>query len=755
MPHPPTLSLNCTVSSGVFLQVGDLLRQTVSPDALVLTEAVLPIGVSLESLGSTFVLVVSPDFSALWQGTQVASNPDQYETVLAFDPTTIAPVLAHLTQILPPNSVWLAPIAAAQPMLRPNDAVCQSHFTLALINLLTANSAPVETLTLGETAAVCQPIAQALDQQIAQERVLHQVATQIRQSLELPVILDTAVQQVRQFLQSDRLVIYQFNLASTAQLDRPTESIATLDRITYEACRDHTIPSVLNLSEMGHCFRPPAEGYYVKGKAVAIADVEVAYQNQPCLLALLQASQVRAKLLTPIIVQERLWGLLIAHQCEVRHWEESEQAFLQKIAEHLAIAIDQASLYAQLQQQKDTLEQRVIEHTQELRDTLMAAQSASRAKTDFLSTMSHELKTPLTCIIGMSATLLRWSGQQPQQRSLPIHKQKEYLQTIHNSGEHLLELINDILDLSQVEAGKTVLTVSAFSLSQIAQQTLQLLQERATQHAIALTLDSRIPPEQETFRADMRRVRQILINLLNNAIKFTPEQGQVTLRVRVMGDHAVLQVIDTGIGIPAHQRPLLFQKFQQLEPSLHRKYEGTGLGLALTKQLVELHGGWIEVESEVGVGSIFTVHLPNQPLPVNEPQRPTAPTVPLLNPRIFLIAGQEATADAICDLLTAADYQVVWMMESETALKRVEVLQPPIVIVDLQVPGSVAYEVIRQLKLKQTTQEIKILALLGEDAPSAIADCLAVGATDCLVDPLRHPEQLITKIAALVAPETI
>ncbi|MBD0314973.1 MAG: GAF domain-containing protein, partial [Microcoleus sp. T3-bin5] len=338
--------------------------------------------------------------------------------------------------------------------------------------------------------------------------------------------------------------------------------------------------------------------------AIAIDDVETAYATSAYLLELLRKTQVRAKLVAPIIVQNDLWGLLIAHQCfEPRQWKDTEKTFLKQIAEHLTVAIYQAQLYAQLQQQKNTLEQRVIEQTQELRDMLQAAQAASRAKSEFLAAMSHELRTPLTCVIGMSATLLRWSFGQQGAKAVPLAKQRRYLKTIQDSGEHLLELINDILDLSQVEAGKAILNISEFSLSQLTHQILRTLQEKAFRQKISLEMEFQIPSQNDSgarlkedrFYADQRRVRQILFNLLGNAIKFTPAGGKVILRVWREHNLAVFQIEDTGIGIADDQIPLLFEKFQQLETTYQRNYEGTGLGLALTKQLVELHGGRIEV----------------------------------------------------------------------------------------------------------------------------------------------------------------
>jgi signal transduction histidine kinase len=307
------------------------------------------------------------------------------------------------------------------------------------------------------------------------------------------------------------------------------------------------------------------------------------------------------------VVGDELWGLLIAQQCDLpRRWSESEKDFLKEIAEHLAVAIHQAQLYGELQKQKQTLEQRVIERTQALQDALIAAQAASRAKSEFLSTMSHELRTPLTCVIGMSATLLRWSLGQLNQ------KQRSYLQTIHESGEHLLELINDILDLSQVEAGKTMLNISEFSLRQLAGLTLQELQDKARAGGVELEIDFKVEARRDRFTADYRRVKQIVYNLLSNAVKFTHPGGQVTLRVWMEGNAALFQVEDTGIGIPENQLPLLFEKFQQLDSSHHRKYGGTGLGLAICRTIVEQHGGRIWAESATGEGTTFFLTLPLQ-----------------------------------------------------------------------------------------------------------------------------------------------
>lgn len=396
---------------------------------------------------------------------------------------------------------------------------------------------------------------------------------------------------------------------------------------------------------------------------------------------------------------------------------------------------------AQMQQQQESLERQVQLRTQELRDAMLAAQSANRVKGEFLAAVSHELRTPLTAIIGMSATLLRWSLGELSQR------QRSFLQTIHNSGQKLLELINGILEFSQIEEGKAVLHLSEFSLAVLAQQCLQEMQEAASAGAIGLGLDLHVAPEHDRFVGDVQRIQQILLNLLSNAIKFTPDQGHVLLRLYADGDSVILQVKDTGIGISEEQRSLLFQKFQQLDTSYHRLYTGAGLGLALTKQLVELHGGRITVDSTPGIGSVFTVQLPVRPsdaLKVSvEESEFGAPLG-----RVVLIEDHEESANILCDLLTAGGYQVVWMVEGAMAMSQIEVLQPVMVILNIQSADSHSDQVVRKLRQNPTTKRVKLIALTTEVTSTATQRLL--GQVDgYLLKPLQ-PEQILPVLMTLV-----
>lgn len=769
-----------------FIQLQELLQQVAQEvGALTLTEEILPASVAFSSGSSAledaggraagtaleaerFTLVAAEQFNALLCAKSGLTSaepefdpPPAYHIDLTFDPDRIA---AFLDRLEPASVSGLhQTITQVRSLLRPNNPQVQTWFTLRLIALLTGAT----------TNAVFNTTDKMLRQQIQRERLLNQVATQIRQSLELPVILQTAVEQVRQVLQVDRLVIYCLDIEqvqpvqpadrdSAPATDSSSGNASNLKEtdskrvgskradsngaVIYESRASELTPSVLNFSE-AHYFVSTANSGSWRGQnlAVAVPDTEVKYAEVPCLLQFLRQAQIRAKLVAPIVIRDRLWGLLIAHQCtQPRQWQESEQRFLQQIAEHLSIAICQAQLYAELQQQKHTLEQRVAMRTQELQDVMQTAQSANRAKSEFLASVSHELRTPLTCIIGMSATLQRWTNDSLSER------QRHFLQTIHDSGEYLLALINDILDLSQVEAGKMLLTLGEFSLSRLSQQTLKAFEGQAALSDITLELDLRVTPQSDRFVADSRRIQQILFNLLDNAIKFTPSGGKVTLRVLVEDNLAVFQVKDQGIGISEQQLPLLFEKFRQLNGGYQRQYRGTGLGLALTKQLVELHGGWIDVKSTEGVGSVFTVRLPMQPSSDRQQASKTRSlnTPNLVRGRIVLIEQEEETADLICDVLTAAGYQIIWMIEGSSAIDQLEVLKPVVVIANMRLPDIDGHNLLQQLRQNPATKQLKVIALTTALSNQEFDQWRTSGADACLSQPVR-PDRLLQLLMAI------
>lgn len=316
----------------------------------------------------------------------------------------------------------------------------------------------------------------------------------------------------------------------------------------------------------------------------------------------------RAFALVPLVVQGRAIGVLGADRKHTRQpLDVATLELLQLFASQAAVGVENARLYEEQRLAAIQLEARVEDRTRELKVTNVHLEAASRHKSEFLANMSHELRTPLNAILGFSELL------QNQAFGPVTEKQGRYVGHIHASGKHLLVLINDLLDLSKVEAGKIELRPEAFVLHEALTATLTEIRLQA--EAKQLQLELQVDPSLTTLTADPVRLKQIVLNLLSNAVKFTPEGGAVTVSASPLTSGWIeIAVQDTGIGIKAEDLPKLFQPFTQLESPVTMRNQGTGLGLALTKHLVELHGGTIVAASEgEGRGSTFTVCLPHPP----------------------------------------------------------------------------------------------------------------------------------------------
>jgi two-component system sensor histidine kinase/response regulator len=748
-----------TVSNDIYEQLCSFWHQMAQEEseAVLLTEEALFLAsaASREKVWQKrFCLLFFPQFKVLLSG-RLRTEDLFYQVTITWERSAIAEFLQQLSEeverLQDTTEDLRLQIQSFQQSLvdcKGSNLRLQNQFYLGLLDIFSTGRWQSQN-DVRSQVFLCKPVEDALRHQVAQERLLNQTIGQIRQSLDLSVILATAVKEVRSFLQVDRLIVYQFTNEGAKSENNSSQGWG---RVTYESRASDDIKSVLNMTAEDDCFTyiPRYKEKYRRGLVVAVEDIEQAYSSSFCLIEVLRQRDVKAKLVAPIVVEEKLWGLLIAHQCfTCRQWFESEKVFLRSIGEHLAVAIYQAQLYAQVQQQKNTFERRVIERTQELRDILLAAQAANQAKTEFLGNMSHELRTPLTSVIGLSGTLLHWSKKGS---TLSLEKQQQYLQMIQDSGKQLLALLNEILDFSQLEAGKLVLDIKKISLKKLVQRTLKSLQIDAANQQILLELDFRVEENNDRFYADSERVQQILFHLLVNAIKFTPPQGKVILRVWKENNRAVFQVEDTGIGISKNQIPLLFEKFQQLEKSRQRTHGGTGLGLALTKQLVELHRGTIEVDSSVGRGSLFTVRLPalsNRQLKTTLAVD-TDENAAKEGKSIVLLEKDEELAMLICELLTAANYQIVWLMDSATALEQIELLQPAIMIIDRYSPD--VYLISQTLKSLPKTRSIKILLLSDRITSKEWKKLSKKGMDDYLVKPIQ-PHLLLQRINALVAQE--
>ncbi len=304
-----------------------------------------------------------------------------------------------------------------------------------------------------------------------------------------------------------------------------------------------------------------------------------------------------SQMFAPMVWEGACVGALYVTRTTASGFSQKERELLKTFADQAVIAIQNARLFHEAQDKTAQLE------------------AANRHKSEFLANMSHELRTPLNDIIGFSEVLTE------QMFGAMNDKQLEYLHDIHSSGHHLLNLINDVLDLSKIEAGRMELDLSCFDLNLLLEHSAMLVRERAQRHGLGLNME--VGDALNDWVADARKVKQTVVNLLSNAVKFTPPGGTVTVRARRLntlhgqaGDWAEIAVIDSGIGIKPEDQALVFEEFRQASGDVLRKSEGTGLGLALVKRFVELHGGTVALSSAPGAGSTFTITLPQQELQV-------------------------------------------------------------------------------------------------------------------------------------------
>ena len=364
-------------------------------------------------------------------------------------------------------------------------------------------------------------------------------------------------------------------------------------------------------------------------------------------------------------------------------------------------------------------------------------EAASRHKSEFLASMSHELRTPLNAIIGFSEVLR-------EEMFGPLNeRQADYLNDILTSGRHLLSLINDILDLSKIEAGKMELELSTFALPAVLEGGLTMIRERATGHGISLGLD--VAPAVGEISGDERKVKQVVFNLLSNAVKFTPDGGRIDLSARVSNGEVEVAVSDTGIGIAPEDQERVFEEFQQAG-----QREGSGLGLALGRRFVELHGGQLKVESEPGVGSTFRFTLPLQDAPSRLPETASVAPQPAAaatgaaeitpaGPTMLVIEDDERSAELLRIFLEDGGFSVEVASDGEEGIEAARRLRPAAIVLDLLLPHASGWDVLTQLKGDPALADIPvvIVSMLDERGKG-----YALGAAEYLVKPVDRDELL-------------
>jgi len=495
-------------------------------------------------------------------------------------------------------------------------------------------------------------------------------------------------------------------------------------------------------------------------------------KNNPALIS----EKIRALLACPIVLRDGIAGILYIDDFKPRQFSERQQASLNLLAGLIGVCIDRFALIkmvedlklgsfkeekdlrqviedkaTELQNLKNNLEKNVTDRTEELEKINRELQYANQLKGRFIANMSHELRTPLNSILGFSNVLLdRTFGD------LTEH-QERYIKNIYSSGRHLLELINNVLDIAKIESGKSEMLYETFPVDEVLSEVINTMKSLAENKFIEIVVS--MGEGISSITGDRVKLKQILYNLLSNAIKFTPEGGKVKVTVdkeehldtgSIQGlGYLQFAVQDTGIGISAEDKERIFDEFEQASTSLSKKYGGVGLGLALTKKLVELHGGKITVESNLGEGSTFIFFIP-----VTSPAGEVVsaeyidaaslsfPWMKEEAPLILVVEDDLSTMELLTLHLTQGGYKVAHAFHGEEAIEKAKNLQPFAITLDVLIPKKDGWEVLQELKSDQKTAQIPVIIHSIVDNRDL---AFALGATDYLLKPLEK-DALFSKL---------
>jgi two-component system sensor histidine kinase/response regulator len=592
----------------------------------------------------------------------------------------------------------------------------------------------------------------ALQQQVEREHLMMQITQRMRQTLDLQEILTTTVAEVRKFLKTDRVLIYRFNPDWSGEMIAESVGsgwrpmLSNFQSLVGDAGQapsdaESSIIKLLPINgvPLKDTHLQTHQGTAQNQVATHLCVEDVYAANFPdSYLQLMEALQARAYVTVPIsqntIHGVELWGLLAIYQNSApRTWQTPEISFLENVAAQLGVALQQAELLLQ-----------TLKQAEELKQAKEAADAANHAKSLFLANMSHELRTPLNAILGFTQLMASEANTTASQR--------ENLTIINRSGEHLLGLINDVLDMSKIEEGKMVLSERDFDLYELLNTLRDTFLLKASTKMLTLQLE-RSPEVPQLIHADDGKLRQVLTNLLGNAIKFT-DQGSILLTVETQSAPAssnrlmlYFRVIDSGAGIAPEELKVLFDPFVQTV-SGQRSQQGTGLGLSISRGLIQLMGGTIQTVSTPGRGTCFTVSVP-----VKVAQRSQVSPRESTRQIIGLMPGQPAYRIAVVDdartnrqllvrILEGIGFEVREASNGKEAIGLWETWQPHLIWMDMQMPEMDGYEATQRIRaLEQERGQENGRTGGSDDEVMGESDDGMMGGSDT-AHPLSHPPTL-------------
>jgi signal transduction histidine kinase/DNA-binding response OmpR family regulator len=548
-----------------------------------------------------------------------------------------------------------------------------------------------------------------LTRSVQELQTLGEVSQALSSTLDLETVLNTIVSHANQLAGTDACTVYEYDEQAEALVFRTTHNLA--EEVIAVARRTPIRRGEGVGGRMAETLEP-----------VQIPDIAEAGAYSGPLRDVLLRTGTRALLGIPLLREGHLIGGLTVNKKTPGEFSPQVIDLLKTFASQSALAIQNARLFREIGDKSSQLE------------------AADRHKSEFLANMSHELRTPLNAIIGYSEML------QEDAADLGAEQFTDDLKKINAAGKHLLELINAVLDLSKIEAGKMELYLESFDVAGLVRDIAAVIQPLAAKNANRLTVDC--PDEVGTMRADLTKVRQALFNLLSNACKFT-DQGTISLAVAREStdgqDWMAFSVNDTGIGMTPEQLTRLFEVFSQADAATTRKYGGTGLGLALSRRLCRMMGGDVTVESEADRGSTFTIRLPAQV--AEEPEETVAAAVPAdrLPPGIgtvLVIDDEAAVRDLMQRFLTKEGFRVVTAHGGEEGLRQARELRPDAITLDVMMPGMDGWAVLSALKADPDIADIPVVMLTIVDDKNL---GYALGASDYLTKPIDR-ERLVTTL---------